>query len=143
MKNFVRTAYGDSDTYYGGDLDDLLQGGGQANPATPPMWTAISIVILNILSMYTPGAKIIASISLAITMFSAIMYVDDTDIFVLSDHQESVQGLLSRAQSLVDTWCRALWASGGVLRPENAGGYPCNSDGEEVNENMFQKKIKK
>ena len=123
MKNYIRTAYGDSESYYGGDENDLLQGGGQGNPAAPPMWCAISITILKILSMYSPGVAIISSISLAVIAFSAIMYVDDTDIFVFANQNETMGSVLERAQDLADRWTRALWASGGVLRPEKCWWY--------------------
>ena len=37
MRHHIRTAYGDSDHSYGGDANNLLQGGGQGSPAAPPM----------------------------------------------------------------------------------------------------------
>ena len=52
MQHHVRTAYGDSDTYYEGSRECPLQGGGQENPASPPMWTAITIILVRILAMY-------------------------------------------------------------------------------------------
>ena len=118
MRHFVRTAYGDSDQFYGGNDNELLQGGGQGNPAAPPMWTAISIVILKILATYEPGVMMVASISLIVTIVTAIMYVDDTDIFVMKKERESLDSLILRMQKILDTWTNALWVTGGVLRPE-------------------------
>ena len=82
MRNYIRTAFGDSTRYYCGTEDDFLQGGGQGNPATLPMWTAISIITLKILHEYEAGVEIFSSITLIATVFSAIMYVDNTDFFV-------------------------------------------------------------
>ena len=118
MRHFIRTAYGDSDQFYGGNDKDLLQGGGQGNPAAPPMWTAISIVILKILATYEPGVIMVASISLVVTIVTAIMYVDDTDIFVMKKERENLESLIRRIQKILDIWTNALWATGGVLRPE-------------------------
>jgi len=124
MKNYIRTAYGNSDSFYGGSEDDLLQGGGQGNPAAPPIWCAITIIILRILDMYSPGVSIIASISLVAITFSAIMYVDDTDIFIFGRENEKIESVIRRAQDLADRWTRALWESDGVLRPEKCWWYP-------------------
>ena len=47
------------------------------------------------------------------------MFVDNTDLFVTAkDEWETVETMLTRAQPVVDIWCRALWTTGGVLRPE-------------------------
>lgn len=62
MKNYIRTAYGDSDNFYSSDPGRPLQGGGQGNPAAAPMWTAISIVITSVLAQQEPGVKIISAI---------------------------------------------------------------------------------
>ena len=100
MRNYIRTAYGDSDNYYCGTEDDLLQGGGQGNPSAPPMWTAISIIILRILSSYEAGVVILSSISLASMVLSAILYVDDTGMFIYGHSGESVDSILIRTQDL-------------------------------------------
>ena len=88
MKNFLRTAYGDSDTYYSGDEGRPLQGGGQGNPAVAPMWTAISIVTLTALSKYPAGVQIWSAVSLTLISFTAILFVDDTNLFVSSKFLE-------------------------------------------------------
>ena len=73
--------------------------------------------------MYEPGSTITTSISLMVIILSAIMYVDDTDIFVVGKHRESLDELLARAQLLSQRWTDALWATGGVLRPEKCWWY--------------------
>ena len=50
MKHYVRTAHGDLDGYYTGTKTRTLQGGGQGNGAAGPMWIAISIVLISIMS---------------------------------------------------------------------------------------------
>lgn len=118
MKNYLRTAYGDSDSYYCGDEGRPLQGGGQGNPAAAPMWTAISIVILTVLSKYPDGVQIWSAVSLTLISFTAILFVDDTDLFVSSQTpRESITSIAQRTQILVNRWTGALWASGGCLRP--------------------------
>ena len=108
MRNYIRTAFGDSTRYFCGTEDDLLQGGGQGNPAAPPMWTAISIIILRILHEYEAGVEIFSSITLIATLFSAIMYVDDTDIFLFGRSDESLLKLIDRSQSMAMSWCNSF-----------------------------------
>ena len=120
MRHYIRTAYGDSERFYGGDDKNPLQGGGQGNPAAPPMWTALTIVFLRVLNSMCPGVDICSPISLLSVMFSAVMYVDDCDLFVvesdMNNHDPSA--VFTKMQRLINKWCSILWASGGVLRPE-------------------------
>ena len=118
MRHYIRTAYGDSETFYGGDPDRPLQGGGQGSPAAPPMWIALTIIVLRMLSTYEPGVTVLSAISTAILTFSAILYVDDTDLFVLQKEDETVEEMLQRAQTLTSRWVEAMWATGAALRPE-------------------------
>ena len=118
MKHFIRTAYGDSDKHYGGDPNSPLQGGGQGSPAAPPMWLAMTVVLLRIASHHEPGFTLTSSISNLLVAFSAIMYVDDTDLFTMAKQDETNQQLCDRTQKLADKWIDGLYATGAVLRPE-------------------------
>lgn len=124
IQHHVRTAYGDSDSFYTGETDNPLQGGGQGNPASPPMWTAITIVVVKILSMYAPGVNIVSSLSLVTLVFTAISYVDDTDLFVVGNTpNEKPESVLQRAKEIIKVWDQSIWATGGVLRPEKCYWY--------------------
>lgn len=102
MKHFIRTAYGDSDSFYEGNPASPLQGGGQGSPATPPMWIAMTMVVLSIPSSHEPGVQLVSAISNILVAFSAIMYVDDTDLFTLAKPDESDVQLCLRTQKLAD-----------------------------------------
>ena len=124
MRHHIRTAYGDSEAFYSGTEDDPLQGGGQGNPAAPPMWVAITIILVKILGMYSPGVHLSAPISAIAILFTAIMYVDDTDLFVIGTRpQEKVDVVLNRAKDLIEVWCQSIWATGGLLRPDKCYYY--------------------
>ena len=124
MRHHIRTAYGDSKNYYGGVETEPLQGGGQGNPAAPPMWISITIILLSIMNSLLPGIEICSPITLAIATLTVIMYVDDSTIFVLGRENETNVEVLQRAQSYVDSWCNFLWVTGGALRPEKCW-YTC------------------
>ena len=118
MRHNIRTAYGDSETFYGGDEKNPLQGGGQGSPTAPPMWIALTIIVLNIMATYEPGVTVVFAISAAVLTFSAVLYVDDTDLFTLKKDDETVSEMLSRAQTQTSRWVEAMWATGAALRPE-------------------------
>ena len=118
MRHHIRTAYGDSKSFYGGKEDDPLQGGGQGNPAAPPMWIAITVVLLSIMNSLLPGLEIISPITLAAAVLTVIMYVDDSTIFVIGRDHESNLEVMQRAQKYMNLWCKFLWVTGGALRPE-------------------------
>ena len=64
--------------------------------------------------MYTPGTNIVSSISLLRIVFTAILYVDDTDLFIVGNSiKETPEALLRRAKEIVKIWDQSIWA---VLR---------------------------
>ena len=118
MQHYIRTAFGDSDTCYGGDRNNPLQGGGQGNPAAPPMWIALTVILIKMMLDLDPGVSVIAPISLGILTLTLIMYVDDTNIFIQAlTPNESAHSHIARAQKYLDHWCEYLAVTGGALRP--------------------------
>ena len=119
MTHYIRTGYGDSDISYGRDFDKPLQGGGQGNGAPPPLWLAISCILLSVLESDVQGVHIYSSISLQLLVFIEIMYVDDTDILLtdVSGH-DTLDIIFERAQRAVRIWRQAVYDSGGAVRLE-------------------------
>jgi len=120
MRHYIRTAYGDSDDYYGGDkISTILQGGIQGNGAASPIFIAISCVLLQFLQSFVQGFHIQTAITLTILSIAAIMYVDDTDLLVAAkSHHEPIQGVISRMQKSIKIWRQGVIQTGGALRPE-------------------------
>ena len=88
------------------------------------MWVAITIVLVKILSLYPSVALMLAPLSLISVAFTAIMYVDDTDLFIVgSSNKESLSSVYTRALFLVGLWWRSIWATGGPLRPDKCFWY--------------------
>ena len=68
--------------------------------------------------------SILSPLSLMAVTFTAIMYVDDTDLFVVSQSRnESIASVYTRAAYLVSIWWRSIWATGGLLRPDKCRWY--------------------
>ena len=101
MERRVRTGYGDANTTYGNYRDKFLQGGGQGNGASLPLWLAISCIILSMLEAEVIGVRIRTAVTLQLISFIAIMYVDDTDIMLTT---------LNETETLEDVFQRALHA---------------------------------
>ena len=98
MQHYIRTAHGNSSTYYEGTPDRPLQGGGQGNGAAGPMWFAISIILLLIIATVPFNATVITAISLGSITMSEIMYVGDTDLLIIGDTSDTSSNLTEKAQ---------------------------------------------
>ena len=119
MTHVIRTGFGDSAASYGNDHNQPLQGGGQGNGASLPLWLAISCVLIAVLESEVQGVHIYTSITLQLLVFIAIMYVDDTDILLTAIcESDSIEDVFRRAQRAATVWQRAVHDSGGALRPE-------------------------
>ena len=120
MRHYIRTAYGDSDVYYGGDKSStILQGGIQGNGAASPIFVAISCVLLQFLHSYVQGFHIQTAITLTLISIAAVMYVDDTDLLVAAfSHHEPIQDVISRMQRSIKMWRQGVIQTGGALCPE-------------------------
>lgn len=118
MKFFLRTAFGDSSSFYGGGTT-RFQGICQGNGAGPAVWLAISTCL--VLGLYKKCIPQILRSALSGLSFSllALIYVDDSDLFsfapTTSSDPSTVQQSLLHA---VHTWHRLLSATGGALSAE-------------------------
>jgi Reverse transcriptase (RNA-dependent DNA polymerase). len=81
MKHYVRTSYGDSTTYYGGDnWISTPHGCGQGNGYGPALWACISSPLLHLLRQQGHGTKIQCPISKLLIHIAAFAFVDDVDM---------------------------------------------------------------
>ena len=119
MQHRVRTGYGDSTFTYGNNKTHPLQGGGQGNGASLPLWLAISCILIAMLEDRVIGVRMQTAISLQILIYISIMYVDDTDILLsdISGH-DTLHDVFKRALRAARTWEEAVLVSGGAVRPE-------------------------
>ena len=119
MQHRVRTGYGDSTFTYGNNKTHPLQGGGQGNGASLPLWLAISCILIAMLEDRVIGVRMQTAISLQILIYISIMYVDDTDILLsdISGH-DTLHDVFKRALRAARTWEEAVLVSGGAVRPK-------------------------
>ncbi len=88
MKIFLRTGYGDSEGYAGGDHDDSkdpikMQGMFQGNGSSPAAWTVTSVLMIAAHKRKGHGAHLIAKMSETTSHLVGGLFVNDTDLIHL------------------------------------------------------------
>jgi hypothetical protein len=120
MKYFLRTAFGDSETFFS-SLDQVLsfQGSCQGNKGSPAFWLAVSAFLVAMLHRLGHFAQIISAMSRSVLQVVGFLFVDDTDLMtVATSKSESAEHVTMRMQAAVNAWHGGLRASGGALKPD-------------------------
>ncbi len=114
MKFYLRTAYGDSQDFYGGG-DSVLpfQGVCQGNGVGPAIWLATSIVLMEMVCSNGNKATFNSPISHQPTDLLGLLYVDDCDLFTIDDDGLHPQRVVQKLQRNIDLWQGRLAATGG------------------------------
>ena len=117
-RHYVRTAYGDSNSYYGGKRTIPYQGLGQGNAASSPFWLVVSSPLVDIIKDSCLCATLVTAITLTTVLLTLVIYVDDTDMFITSNSTNAVDDIVRKAQQILFMWRDSLRITGGVVRPD-------------------------
>jgi hypothetical protein len=114
MNYYLRTGYGLATKGYGGTEGSPFMGLAQGSCASPPIWTAISTLIL--LAYHRDGHGVMMSTvwTSLVRKIAAILYVDDTDLLHTNATGDDTASFLSCVQSALTSWSRLLQATGGI-----------------------------
>jgi hypothetical protein len=123
MKYYLRTGYGLASKGYGGTECSPFMGLTQGSCASPPIWTAISTLILLAYHRDGHGVEMSTAWTSVVKKIAAILYVDDTDLLHTNAAGGDTVSFLSRVQSALTSWSRLLQATGGNLKPEKCYYY--------------------
>jgi hypothetical protein len=119
MKFFLRTAFGDSTTHFGGRRSLPYQGGCQGNKGAPALWLVVSVVLIRLMHKLGLVTRLRTAMTAATVVLAGFLFVDDTDLIALSESkEETTTQVMERIQHAVQTWHGGLQASGGALKPE-------------------------
>jgi hypothetical protein len=119
MKFFLRTAFGDSTTYFGGSSTVPFQGGCQGNKGTPALWLVVSVALIRMMHTLGLVTRLRAAMTATTVVFAGFLFVDDTDLIAFSESKDdSFPQVTARLQQAVQAWHGGLRASGGALKPE-------------------------
>ena len=117
MLRKVRTAYGESDTFYTSVGDDLMHGECQGKTSSPPSWAIYTISMLRVLGKFNPGVNIKCVEGIHTIHRLADMFVDNKDMWTESSDDGSSNEkatLMTDFQRAAQAWERILFASGGL-----------------------------
>jgi exonuclease III len=125
MKHHVRTCYGDSIDYYGGDKwTHKPHGCGQGNGYGPALWACISSPLLHILQQEGFGTTLYQPLTQVKIHLSAFAFVDNTDIIQTYNNPlgntvplspDYMEEMFARTQNALNVWAGSLAATGGEL----------------------------
>jgi hypothetical protein len=124
MRFFLRTGYGDSTGYVGGNKGLSItavknQGMCQGNGASPTAWMAVSIPMISAHKRKGHRAHLVTPISNQPCHLAGGLFVDDTDLFHLDmGRVEPAANAHERLQEAVINWGKLLIATGGALKLE-------------------------
>jgi hypothetical protein len=117
LEHTIRTAYGDSEDTYGGDMWVIpMQGVYQGNGAGPLNWAVGSSLLLDIMREEGFGIFYQTSLSAQVIRFVGYAFVDDTDLVQTGkDGSETGLEILEQMQAGVNLWEGIIDATGGAL----------------------------
>jgi hypothetical protein len=126
----VRTGYGDSAIFYGGDKWLIpLHGIGQGNGAGPAIWAVMNTPLLNILQkrIWLLLHQSHFSIFLSVAGYA---FINDTDL-VESYYHSTVEIIISNLKASLDTWEGTLNATCSAVVSEKTFWYLIDFKGEQ------------
>ena len=143
MKHYVRTVYGISKTYYGGEKWTLEgnkpHGNGEGNGNGPALWAGISSPLLNILRELDYGIRFSSPISNEELRLSAFGFVDDMDFVQTARDGDSNLDVFQKTKKGVRLWEELLRVTGGAIETSDTKTDWVNIDFEWKNEKWNMK----
>ncbi|MGB0809178.1 MAG: reverse transcriptase domain-containing protein, partial [bacterium] len=120
MEFFLRTGYGQSESYFGGK-EDGKHGLAQGNGAAPATWQQTSTTIVNAQRRSGHGITIECPITRKSVRQVGILYVDDTNLWAGLDEDDDLFSTAAKGQASISDWGGLLGATGGALKGEKCG----------------------
>ena len=116
MKYMVKTVYGISESNYEGTPFAPLFGTGQGSGASPAVWLSLVVLLLHTFDRIVPHRMNFQPISEGRPHSrSSDAFVDDTSVGFTSSDESSYPDLISRLETVAQTWEKLLHLSGGKL----------------------------
>ncbi|CAJ1960593.1 unnamed protein product [Cylindrotheca closterium] len=123
-KHRVRTGFGDSDRVFTPPTLIPFQGCGQGNGAGPPVWVAISSILLGMMISKGFGFDFLMSISWAPLLADCFCFVDDTDVCQAAPSpDQSGESIVPAVAKALQWWSNGVRLTGGAIRPDKSFWY--------------------
>ena len=96
MHYFLRTTFGDSNSFYGGKQQIPFQGSCQGNGASPAVWLVISMYLVLLMHQEGHTFTLHSAYSGLCLTFIGFLFVDDTDLVVFGNENETADMVHAR-----------------------------------------------
>jgi hypothetical protein len=97
---------------------DPSMGLGQGNGAAPPGFLAVCTLMINVHHNLGHGVSFIGVWAWDAFTLSAVLYVDDSDLFHMALGMPLDEEFLQIVQSATNDWTGLVHATGGLLKPQ-------------------------
>jgi hypothetical protein len=119
MKFFLRTAFGDSTTHFGGTLTSPFQGRCQGNKGAPALCLVMSVALVCLMHKLNLLSQLCAAMMATTVVFAGFLFVNDTDLIAFSDAADvDAAQIAAHLQMAVLIWHGGLRTSSRALKPE-------------------------
>jgi hypothetical protein len=123
MKWYLKTAFSQSLTFFGGSQDDPLMGFGQGNRAALPGFLAVSTLLIEAYRRQGHGARFTPGLARDALILAAVIYVNDSNLLHLAQSTPTDAEFLASVQAATVDWTGLVHASGGSLKPAKCFWY--------------------
>ena len=106
-----------------GNILKILHGLYQWNGAAPASWLVLSNVLVTIYKNLGFGSRVESPITRVWLDIMGVLYVDDTDLFIMAECVRSRHDVWEEAQGALPAWGKLLVATRGLLKPEKCFYY--------------------
>ena len=117
----VCTGFGDCSRPFFPPSDIPFQGCGQGNGAGPPIWVAVSAILIKMIESTGFGFECLSAISLVVITAQCFSFVDDTDTMEAARdiHQSAVE-ILPQIQDAALLWSGGIRVTRGAIKPDKS-----------------------
>ncbi len=112
MTWYLKTACGQGKILFGGMVLDPSMGLGQGNGAAPPGFLAVCTLMINIYHNLGLRVTFIGALACDTFTLSAVLYVDDSNLFHMAIRTHSEEEFLQLVQSATNDWAGLVHATG-------------------------------
>ena len=120
MNFWIRSAYGDASTPFGGTAEKPFMGMGQGSGGSNPGCTLTFAPLVAAYKKRDYHSNMTCAYSGLILSLAAIIYVDDTDLLLRSKKHHSHEEFFSFIQDALNFWGMLVLATGGVLKQKKS-----------------------
>jgi hypothetical protein len=118
MTFHLKTGFALATKGYSGMSSKPFMGLTQGSSASPPVWTAVSTLIVNAYKCEGHGVSLQSGWSNKQQEIAAILFVDDTDLLHISSAPTyNEEQFIQEVQESTHLWADLLQATGGNLKP--------------------------